>query len=204
MAGAHAEQRLRGSGQASDIRDGYGWHQPCVRWTAVADEIEAIMRFKVTSIYLFMAVSAACGGDDDGGAQSAEIDACAIVTQEDATGLFGQPASPDEGALVTDPALLGECLWTWEAADASSDLLAIYVWDDQNGLYYTEAEGAEPFDIGEEGYILVDDTTGIDIGWKQDAKAIYLDFFTIGPMVPAATTRVDAVKAIAQQAEARL
>ncbi len=163
------------------------------------------MRLKVTCIYLFMALSAACGGgDDDGDAQSAEIDACEVVTREDATGLFGQPASPDEGALVTDPALLGECLWTWEATDASSDLLAIYVWNDPDGLYYTAEERAEPFDIGEEGYILVDDSTGIDIGWRQDGKAIYLEFFTIGPMVPAATTRVDAVKAIAQQAETRL
>lgn len=160
---------------------------------------------KMTCVCLFLAVSAACGGgDDDGGGDSAGIDACAIITQEDATGLFGQPARPDHGALVTDPALLGQCLWTWEAPDASSDLLAIYIWNDPQGLYYIEDDRAQPYDIGEEGFIVVDDSTGIDVGWRQDDKAIYLDFFTIGPMVPVATTRVDAVKAIAQLAETRL
>ncbi len=163
------------------------------------------MRLEITCTYLLLSVAAACGGgDDDGGEQTAEIDACALVTQEDAAALFGQPASAEEGALVTDPALLGQCLWTWEAADASNELLAIYVWDDTNGLYYSAEDGADPLDIGEEGYIKVDDTTGVDIGWKQDGRAIYLDFFTIGPMVPAATTKVDQVQALAFEVEARL
>ena len=171
------------------------------------------MHHNLITITLIAALCAAWGGGDggdggeagpDGGGQPAEIDACQLVTEEDASALFGQPASRGQGAETVDPALLGECLWTWEAADASNELLAVYVWDNSNGLYYSVEDGAESFDIGEEGFIKVDDFTGIDIGWKQDGRALYLDFFTIGPMVPASTTKVDQAKALALDVGTRL
>ena len=178
----------------------------------VAVEGEATMRVELIGIYVIVSMCAACSGGDGGedgegggdGNGSAEIDACRLLTQEDASALFDQPATRDEGAETVDPALLGECLWTWEAPDASNELLAIYVWDDSSGLYYSEEEGAEPLAIGDEGYIKVDEFAGVDIGWKQGDRAIYLDFFTIGPRVPAATTKVDEVKALAEKVEAAL
>jgi hypothetical protein len=149
---------------------------------------------------------AACsGGDDDtSGADATEIDACALVTQADADGLFGQPAVSESGTPTVDPAFLGECLWTWEAPDYSNMLLAIYVWDNSDGNYFFVEEGSEPLAIGDEGYIRADETIGIDIGWRQDDLSIDLTFFTIGPMVPEATSKLAEVEAIAQHASARL
>lgn len=162
---------------------------------------------KLVMVSALVSLCSACGGGGgagDGGEESKAIDACQLVTQADATALFGQPAVQDTGAVVVDPALLGECLWTWEAADYSNHLLAIYVWNNENGYYYSAVEGAEPLEIGEEGYITVDDFTGVDIGWAQEEKAIYLDYFTIGPSVPVAATKVEEVKAIAWDVEAAL
>lgn len=159
------------------------------------------------SIPAVAALLAACGGGDDGGdtQQPATIDPCELVTQPDAEAVFGYPASPDEeGADVVDPAYLGECLWTYEFPDYSSLLLAIYVWDNSNGLYYTADADSEPLDIGEEGYIKVDDLTGVDIGWRQDGVAIYLDYFTTGPSAPDATDKLEEVKAVALEASARM
>jgi hypothetical protein len=150
---------------------------------------------------------AACsgGGDDTGGEEGAtEIDACALITQADAEGLFGHPAVSEEGTPTVDPAFLGECLWTWEAPDYSNMLLAIYVWDNSSGYYYVPDDGSAPLAIGDEGYIRADETIGIDIGWRQEDLSIDLTFFTIGPMVPEATSKLDEVEAIAQQASARL
>jgi hypothetical protein len=161
---------------------------------------------RVIHLILMSALAAACGGGDDdgGGGGSTELDACTIVTQGDADGLFGQTATTQDGADVTDPALLGECLWYYEAPDASNELLAIYIWDNASGNYYHAADGADPYDLGDEGYILVDDTSGIDIGWRQDDLAVYLEFFSIGPMVPAAADKTAEVEALAAQASARL
>jgi hypothetical protein len=162
------------------------------------------MRF--IHLILISAVAAACGGGDDdgGGGGSSELDACAIVTQADAEGLFGQTATTQEGAEVVDPALLGECLWYYEAADNSNELLAVYVWDNASGNYYSATEGSDPYDLGDEGYIVVDENSGIDIGWRQDDVAVYLEFFSIGPMVPAAADKTAEVEALAAQASVRL
>ena len=153
---------------------------------------------------------AACGGggddsgnSDDGGGAT-EIDACALITQADAAGLFGQTPAQEEGAYTPDPAFLGECLWTWEAPDYSNMFLAIYVWDNSSGLYYVTEEGSEPFAIGDDGYIRVTPGSDIDIGWRQDDLSLDITWATIGPMVPEATSKLDEVMAIAQQASARL
>lgn len=155
------------------------------------------------SIPALASLAIACGGGDDG-AQPATIDPCALVTKADAEGVFGYPASSDQGTGVVDPAFLGECLWTYEFADDSSLLLAIYAWDNSNGLYYTAEDDSEPFGVGEEGYIKVDELLGVDIGWRQDDVAIYLDYFTTGPSAPSATDKIEEVKAVAMQASARM
>lgn len=166
------------------------------------------MRVQLMGVCVMASLLAACGGGDDGDGGGdgdvAEIDACQLVTQADAAALFGQPPTQEEGAYTPDPAFLGECLWTWEAPDYSNELLAIYVWDNSSGTYFAVEEGSEPFAIGEEGYIRVDETAGIDIGWRQGDLSIDMTFFTIGPMVPEAASKLDEVRAIALEASARL
>jgi hypothetical protein len=159
---------------------------------------------RVIHLILIPALAAACGGGDDDGGGSTELDACAIVTQADASAMFGQTATTQEGAEVTDPALLGQCIWTYQAADASNEMLAIYIWDNSNGLYYNAADGSDPYQLGDEAYILVDDTSGVDIGWRQDDLAVYLEFFSIGPMVPTAADKAAEVEALAAQVSTRL
>lgn len=158
------------------------------------------------SIPAVVSLLAACGGGDDSGdtQQPATVDPCELVTQADAEGVFGYPASPDQGADVVDPAYVGDCLWTYVWPDNSSLLLAIYVWDNSNGLYYSAEEGSEPLDLGDEGFVRVDELTGVDIGWRQDDLAIYLDYFATGPSAPSATDKVEEVKGVADQASARI
>jgi hypothetical protein len=198
---------LRDRPQGREIGSAPEWHPACQIAARVAERGETPMR--VMHLILMSALAAACGGGDDdggggGGGGSSELDACAIVTQADAEGLFGQSATTQDGAEVVDPALLGECIWYYEAADASNEMLAIYVWDNASGNYYNAADGSDPYDLGDEAYILIDDTTGIDIGWRQDDLAVYLEFFTIGPMVPEAVDKTAEVEALAAQASARL
>ena len=160
---------------------------------------------KLIRISAFVSLCAACGGDDAAvdGDQPAVIDACQLVSQADAAALFGQPATRTTGAEVVDPALLGECLWEYVAADYSNQFLAIYVWDNDSDHYYDPLEGSEPYAIGDEGYIAIEEA-GVDIGWSQQSLAVYLNYFTVGPSVPAGSSKVEEVKALAAEVESRL
>jgi hypothetical protein len=109
---------------------------------------------------------------------------------------------PDENeALVVDPALLGECLWQWDT-ETSSQLLQFYVWDGPE--YHSVPTGSEPFAVGEQGYVLVGPVLGIDIQWVQDGRTIVLSYSKVGPDAPPVETKVDAMKALAQEVSGRL
>jgi hypothetical protein len=156
--------------------------------------------------------ASADGSSDGGGAgsgaspQPGEIDACAIVTQQDASELFGQPAVPEQGTPVVDPALIGECLWTYEVEDeigsVSSQLLQFYVWEGE--MYHSVPEPSEPFAVGQDGYLVVSDLSGVDIGWIQDGNAIALSYFSIGDNMPTHASRVEPMKALALEVSDRL
>jgi hypothetical protein len=168
--------------------------------------------FKISvALVLFMVLMlavAACGEEDVDADQVVEvateqmesggdeIDACAIVTQDIATELFGDQAIQDEGTPVLDPNLMGECIWTWDT-DLSNQLLQFRVWNGE--VYYSETDGAEAIDLGDKGQIRVDDLGGIDITWVQDGNTVELSYFNIGPDVPEMQSKVQEMKDLAQQ-----
>ncbi len=163
------------------------------------------MSDKTIGVLLTLALSAtACGGDksgNGGGGGSNKIDACAVVTVDDASTLFGQPATKDTGAQVTDPALLGECLWTYETPAADSHLLQFRVWDGKS--YYNPGSKSEPFVVGDQGAIQVDSYLGVDIAWLSGERAVELSYSTVGN-VPDATTKVAEMKALALATDSKL
>jgi len=145
---------------------------------------------------------AGCGGDSGGGGGGGsgggaqKIDACKLLTQDDATQLFGQTAAQDSGAQITDPHLLGECLWRWEDATTyDSQTIQFRLWDGEN--YYSEPTSAEPFAIGDKGYVGTDAFDSVDIGWLQGTVAVDLTYTTGGPTIYKATTKKDETKALA-------
>lgn len=176
-------------------------------------------KFKVAGVIalavMMMFILAACGDESDeaqvdeivekateqSGGGEGKIDACDIVTEETATELFGQPASPEEGTPVIDPNMLGECLWTWDT-EMSNQLLQFRVWN--GDVYYGMPGDAEPYDIGEQGYIRVNELAGIDISWVQDGKTVEVSYFNIGPDAPPLESKVEEMKDLAKQVEGEL
>lgn len=154
---------------------------------------------------MFALASAGCGDDSGqsggGGGGNDKIDACAIVTQSDATALFGQPAEKDTGAPSVDPALRGECQWSWQDAQANSHTLQFRVWKGES--YYSPGSKAEPFAIGDKGVVEADPVWGVDVQWVQGDSVGDLSYSTVGS-VPDATTKVDAVKTLALSAASKL
>jgi len=149
---------------------------------------------------------ASAGGGSGTGSPSGEIDACAIVTQQDASMLFGEPAVRDQGADVVDRALIGACLWTYEQADeigsVSSQLLQFYVWGSPD--YHSAPPSSEPFAVGQDGYLAASDAVGVDIGWIQDGNSLLLSYFSIGDDMPTHASRIEPMKALALEVSGRL
>lgn len=159
--------------------------------------------------FLFSVILTGCGEEKstvepagNGGAPAAsgdsgaKIDACALVTQADATALFGKPAVPEEGTPVFDPNMMGECLWTWDT-ETGGQLLQFRVFNGPQ--YYSELPDAQPFDIGEQGNVRTNTFTGVDVEWIQDAKTYTLSYSTVGTDVPDATTKAEEVKQLAKK-----
>ncbi len=147
----------------------------------------------------------ACGGDSGGGDKSgtggsgSKIDACAIVTQDDAAAIFGNPASPDTGTPVLDANLIGECLWTWDDP-LDNQLIQFRVW---NGTqYYSAPADSTPYAIGDGGYVRL--VAGVDVDWIQSSLTVNLSYSTVGSGIPEATTKEADVKALAQKASTAL
>lgn len=139
------------------------------------------------------------GGDS--GAAAAKVDACGIVTQDDATQLFGQTASPYTGTPALDANMLGQCLWSWDS-DTSSHLLQFHVWNGEQ--YYSTMPDSEPLDFVETGYIRIREVAGVDIAWLRNGKMVSLSYSTIGRDVPKAATKVGQVKQLALKVKADL
>jgi hypothetical protein len=135
---------------------------------------------------------------------AAKFAACTFITEKDAAALFGHPATPKQGP--TTP-LHGECAWDYDAPDNSSQLLQLNIWTEdfyKQGGELVDAD-AQPFAIGErKGNIKASDLTGIDISWVEKGRFIQLSYFTVGPSVPKATTKVEEVKALARKVSGAL
>jgi hypothetical protein len=156
---------------------------------------------------LLSVIGAGCGSEDSktsGGAVSQKIDGCAIVTQQDATALFGQNAVPE--SPESSPRILGQCHWTWDT-ETENQLLQFYIWESPQG--YSTPSDAQPFTIGEKGNIrVVPGGPGqglIDVIWVQAGNTIVLDYSAIGSSnTPIGQAKVDAVKALALATSGRL
>ena len=135
------------------------------------------------------------------GGRSSGIDACTLITREEASDLFGVPASPDEGMPVTDPNMLGECLWTWDGGTANH-LVQVRVW--RGEIYYSAPDDAQPLAVGDGGYFRNPHPSIVDISWVQDGLTIGLDYSTVGNELPAAGTRSEVMKELASSVSSRL
>lgn len=163
--------------------------------------------FRLFVVVALSSASAACGGDEGGGGGgntggASSIDACSIVTQADATQLFGETAEKfvGSGPGTPDPALRGECSWDYDYPDGSSHLLQFHIWDKD---YYFEPTGAEAFALGEDGYVLTA-TKSVDLGWVQGELSADLSYSTNGPSAPDAAPKKEEVKTLATAAAGKL
>lgn len=181
--------------------------------------LRMLRRAGVAAVALAL-VASACGGDDDdaaggddstqqtdGGASDDgkdEIDACAIVSQEDATEIFGAEATTSDLGVspVPDQFLDGVCGWDWDSPEADSQLIQFYVWSGKQFFSAAGANGAEAYDIGDEGWIKVVDQS-VDFMWLHGDQTVSLSLFTIGD-IPDNPDRVDQMKALAAKIDAAL
>ena len=165
----------------------------------------------MTVVVLF----AGCGSGDDGGSSavqtSAAIDAgeggtliagCKVVTEADATSLFGKQAVEDEGAPITDPNMMGDCFWTWDT-DTSNQLLQFLVWNGEQ-YYGQEPAGSQSLDLGDKAYMNAGSIVGVDIIWVQDGKTIQLSYSNIGDDMPDPVTKVEEMKQLAKKVSGKL
>ncbi len=162
-----------------------------------------------------MVLYAGCGSEGEGGSGAVEtsaaavadeggtlIAACNIVTEADATALFGKQAVKDEGVPVTDPNMIGECLWTWDT-ETSNQLLQFRIWDGEQ-YFGQEPSGSQSLDLGDKAYVNVGSISGVDITWVQDGKTIRLSYSSIGDNVPDPATRVEEMKQLAGKVSGQL
>ena len=164
-----------------------------------------------------LALTLACGGSDgqvaDRGRATAspsdtpapaQVDACGLVTASEATALFGEVAAREHGVAVTDPSMIGECIWGHDSP-LGSHQLQVRVW--ASPRYYTppEDEFTKPLAVGERGYVRVQAASGVDIAWVQEGRVFELSYFTVGgAKMPRAVDRVDAVTELAKRTSAKL
>ncbi len=80
--------------------------------------------------------------------------------------------------------------------------LAVLLWHGEN--YYSAPSDSTPYAIGDKGYVRTNPTAGVDIDWVEGGHTASLSYSTLGAAAPDATTKVDEVKALAQQCATRL
>jgi hypothetical protein len=166
------------------------------------------MRYGVV-LFAPFALFACAGGASGSGDGDSSFDACRLITQADATTLFEAPALPEPGPTVTDPKYLGDCSWKYETPDGlGMKVLALNVWSDPS--YYSPAQGAEPFDIGDQGSVVTQGSAdsdagwGVDVSWTQGEITASLGYFAIRAGVPDQVAKTEAVKALALRISDRL
>ncbi len=155
------------------------------------------------AVIAMLAGTAGCGSDSSSGGSggsgggSSSFDACSIVTEADATAMFGHPASKESGIPVTDQHMLGECLWGYDDGDVSH-LMEFRAFD--SDAYYDVPTDSQPFTIGDGGYTRTNPIAGVDIEWLQGGWTVSLSYGTAGATAPDVTAKLDDMKALAQKA----
>lgn len=123
-----------------------------------------------------------------------EIDGCELLTQEDATGLFGEEATRGDADSL---GVYGECDWIWESGE---DLQKVQMTIFEGEEYYNKTPGYEDLDIGDEGYMNVSEGAQvIDIGWRQDGKTVVLNYINVGDGMPEVTALADDMEVLAKK-----
>ncbi len=164
-----------------------------------------------------VAIVAACGGSGSSGesstpaststprsaASGTNLDACALVTQADASVLFGQPATRQEGSEIAVPIMLGECLWTWDAPTANQ-LLQFRVWSTEQAYSRPSDEFVQDFRLGDRGHVHAHPQGGVSIEWIQGGKMIGLSYSKVGSAVPSPLTKTEAMKELARKVAGKL
>jgi hypothetical protein len=147
--------------------------------------------------------SGGTGTSGSGSQGEGEIDACAIVTQADASQLFGEEATSEAPFA---PGALGACNWVYEVEDeigsVSSQLLQFYIWPTEQ--YHSVPADSEPLDVGQDGYLEWSETLGVDTGWIQGGRALTLSYFSVGDGMPTHASRVEPMKQLASTVSDRL
>jgi hypothetical protein len=133
----------------------------------------------------------------------AALDPCTIVTAEEATALFGQPAVRQASSGIPVPFRAGECLWTWDT-ETANQLLQFSIWNTVQGYGRPEDEFTTDVDIGERGYIRSHPQAGVDIEWVQGDRMISLNYSKVGSAVANPTTKAEAMKELARRVSGRL
>jgi hypothetical protein len=143
------------------------------------------------------------GASTPGPTGGTAVDACAIVTQADATALFGQPAVRQEGSKIAVPIMTGECLWTWDAS-AANQLLQFRIWNTERAYSRPEDEFTQSLELGDRGHVRVHPQAGVDIQWVQGGKMIGLSYSKVGSAVPSPSTKTEPMKELARKIAGRL
>jgi hypothetical protein len=138
-----------------------------------------------------------------GPAKPGKSDPCALLTQTDATALFGKPAATYKDGATTPDSRLNACGWDYAYPDNSSHLLQLVVYD--SDIAYSQVPDSKPFAIGDKGNVVASALSGVEVMWVQKGKTLSLSYFTVGPLaVPNHTTKAEEVKALAKTIAARL
>jgi hypothetical protein len=176
------------------------------------------MTQKTIAIAALAALIAACGGSGGGEERSStpastptpnseksasQIDACALVTQADATALFGQPATRQDGPKIAVPIMIGECIWTWDA-DSSNQLLQFRVWSTEQAYSRPNDEFVQDFPLGDRGHVHAHPQGGVSIEWIQGGKMIGMHYSKIGSAVASPVTKAEALKELARKVSGTL
>lgn len=133
-----------------------------------------------------------------GAASGSSVDACALVTQADATALFGQPAARQASATGAVPMMIGECLWTWDA-ETANQLLQFRVWSSTQGYSRPADEFTTDLTLGERAHVRAHPQGGVDVEWVQGGRMFTLSYSKVGSAVASPTTKTEAVVALAKK-----
>lgn len=148
----------------------------------------------------------ASGGASGSAATSTDVDACKLVTQADATALFGVPAEPYEANVGPTPTSTSKCDWQHDFPDNSSWLLQFSIYDSTSvfGAYSPEPF-QEAFAIGEKGVAGAQRDHRVAVMWVQKGKTVTIDLSSTGPKgEPKAAPKLEQVKQLAKKVEAAL
>ncbi len=157
---------------------------------------------------------ASCERADQPTAKHVELDPCALVTQSDATALFGKPA-------VKKPSAGNECLWVHDSADRSTWSLRLELKDvatfrgpdivvTKSDITYNGQPDPDPpiiervASLGRNGgFVEASNSEGVGVHWQHgDTYIVHMKLMSAGPSAPKPTTRIDSMKQLAQKVEA--